>query len=307
MRAVEVIDPYVAWVGGSNGTLMRTTDGGITWILINIYTEDEICSILFLNKLVGFVAIYSSKSTNYILKTINGGESWNKVTEFSQSNPPSGWTGREDPEASWDGRLNKINFVSELAGYAAGYGGLLYRTNDGGNSWEYMPYPEYQYTIQDIFIHDPSTVWATAADSKLYKTIDGGSTWTNVLADADGLPFSRLINDLVVVSPKFTVAVGGNDSYPRGPGTIYESINGGGDWKRYDFQDTDFFFSVDFASHQFGLAVGTSGAIYCYTDQQAPKGTLNINGGEAFTNNPSVNLNREHSQFLNLRTFDIRT
>ena len=137
----------------------------------------HIVSISFPSAKIGYLAATDTgisspyTGTNYIFKTINGGLSWTKISDFPSLIPPAGHNG------SWTGRLTKVRFINELDGYVVGYEGLVYKTSDGGLSWNYCPYPAFDYTIQDIFIADQSTAWVTAADSKLYKTNDSGMSW----------------------------------------------------------------------------------------------------------------------------------
>jgi photosystem II stability/assembly factor-like uncharacterized protein len=309
LYSVDFINENIGLVGGENGTLLRTSDGGMTWTPVDSLTDKNIVSISFINNDVGYfaatdIAIRSPYSgTNYVFKTVDSGLSWNRLDDFSSSEPI------EHSGLGWTGRFTKVSFVNENVGYVAGYEGLFYKTIDGGLSWQYHPYPAFSYTIQDICVADETTVYVTAANSLFYKTVDsgeswslidvgvpdihlsaidfqlpnvgyvgslsskgffnttdGGNTWTNIKSDAEGTAFSRLIYDLDVVTPNFVVAVGGNDGYPLGPGTIYESTDMGITWDKSSFQDTNFFHEVDFPSNSIGFAVGQEGAIYRYNN-----------------------------------------
>ena len=66
--------------------------------------------------------------------------------------------------------------------YAAGHGGLVYKSEDGGEFWRALP----EITSENDVIYsillpkkDPNVVFA-AAGSGLYKSIDGGESWSRI-------------------------------------------------------------------------------------------------------------------------------
>src|SRR4051812_14698096 len=79
-RGVSVVSEKVAWVSGSRATLLRTTDGGVTWKLDSIAGK----SALDLRDIHAFddrtaVAISAGeaeKGAANILRTTDGGATW---------------------------------------------------------------------------------------------------------------------------------------------------------------------------------------------------------------------------------------
>jgi hypothetical protein len=81
IRGLSVVTDNIVWVSGSNGTVGRSLDGGANWKWIKVPGYDSI----------DFRDIEAFSSTDavimgisepaYILKTVNGGETWKKVYE----------------------------------------------------------------------------------------------------------------------------------------------------------------------------------------------------------------------------------
>jgi photosystem II stability/assembly factor-like uncharacterized protein len=114
------------WVVSLDGKLLRTSDGGNTWIEFNNLPSGhyyEAIDIHFINENVGFVGGsywdgYSSY-TGELMKTTNGGESW---------------------EVNLSRAIIDICMVDEDYGWVAVWEHRLYFTTDGGENWESLGY-----------------------------------------------------------------------------------------------------------------------------------------------------------------------
>lgn len=83
--SVFVIDRYRVWVGDDGGDLYYTNDGGTTWTQ-RAFTGDGAGSVLdieFINELFGF--IIGTSSSDQLLRTIDGGYTWQNVDTPSNS------------------------------------------------------------------------------------------------------------------------------------------------------------------------------------------------------------------------------
>ena len=76
LTGVSVPSEDTAYICGLNGTILKTTDGGISWANISTTTSGNI-GIFFLTNLEGYVAQANGK----IGHTVDGGENW----EFQQT------------------------------------------------------------------------------------------------------------------------------------------------------------------------------------------------------------------------------
>ncbi|HBX53490.1 MAG TPA: hypothetical protein DEH02_20715 [Bacteroidales bacterium] len=92
-KLLSVVDQNTVYIGGEYGTLFKTTNGGITWSNISFeYTyvpNLDIVSICAINKDIVYVSIdpYLSSNSPKILKTTDGGLSWDVVYISDYSSP----------------------------------------------------------------------------------------------------------------------------------------------------------------------------------------------------------------------------
>ncbi|MGB0770535.1 MAG: VPS10 domain-containing protein, partial [Flavobacteriaceae bacterium] len=127
---------------------------------------------------VALNTIYTGYSQVY--KSIDGGSNWNSVSQDFGTN------------------LNhlKIAQSNNQIMYAA-YGGLLYRTTDGGLTlWQQLT--SFSGSINSIAIHptNPNKIAvATTSSSKVYTSSDGGNTWVTALYDLPDFSALALVWD----------------------------------------------------------------------------------------------------------------
>ena len=127
------------------------------------------------------------------------------------------------------GRLEDIFFLNASNGWTVNLAGEIYRTRDGGNTWQLL-WKDTSAAFRSIGFADSLRGWAGTVFSTnpLYETKDGGAHWTPV----DNLPASRPsgICGLSVV----------NDSVVYGVGTFFQTtpliktVDGGKTWNAID-------------------------------------------------------------------------
>ena len=112
---VFFLNENLGWIAGSGGTILKTTDGGLTWFtpMDTLPVVTTMSSIFFANENVG----YAGGSGNLLLKTLDGGTTWNQVAI-------------DAPEGS----IYSIYFVDESIGWIMNGYQVLY-TTDGGDTW----------------------------------------------------------------------------------------------------------------------------------------------------------------------------
>lgn len=129
------------------------------------YTDSEMLnfeSIAFFTPDHGFI----SGSQNFLLETIDGGETWNRF-DFPASPVPSD--------------LSKLYFFDDMHGWVIGSGdggGISgnYRTTDGGQTWQSMN--DLIGTFRRIEFLTPTFGWIRGNGSAAV-TVDGGQNWNN--------------------------------------------------------------------------------------------------------------------------------
>ena len=100
LYSVHFPDDNTGYTVGSNGTILKFTDGGNSLINTSIGTINDLFSICFQNADTGFAA----GANGTILKTINGGNTWITQTSGTQS------------------RLNSVFLLNTDTMYIAGNG-----------------------------------------------------------------------------------------------------------------------------------------------------------------------------------------
>ena len=130
LRGLSPVSSKICWASGSNGTWLKTTDGGQTWEsgLIGGLDTVDFRSIHAWDAQTAIAA--SAGQPAVIYRTSNGGKSWEKVHQ-------------EGSEAFFDA----ISFSDKKNGYVLGdpLGGkwMVLETKDGGVTWKSMdPLPE---------------------------------------------------------------------------------------------------------------------------------------------------------------------
>ena len=75
--AVKFTDPFEGIIVGSNGTMLRTSDGGLTWSVPGNWTNQDLNDVFFVDGERGF----ATGNAGVILSTTDGGLAW--VSELS--------------------------------------------------------------------------------------------------------------------------------------------------------------------------------------------------------------------------------
>ncbi|MEP7108567.1 MAG: oxidoreductase [Ferruginibacter sp.] len=123
IRGLSVVDDRIIWVSGSNGTIGRSVDGGnlFKWITVKGYEKTDFRDIEAFDE--NTAVIMGIAAPAYILRTIDGGETWKVVFEKNT-------TGMF---------LDAMEFWNEHRGIVVGdpIDGkfFLARTTDGGLTW----------------------------------------------------------------------------------------------------------------------------------------------------------------------------
>ncbi len=184
---------------------------------------------------------YVAVGSGGVWKTENAGTTWRSIFDgqgaysigcitIDPSNPHVVWVGTGE----------------NVGGRHVGYGDGVYRSQNGGQTWENVGLKKSEH-ISKIIVHpkDPNTVWvasqgplwSSGGERGLYKSTDGGATWRQVLSAGPWTGVTDLVidprNPDVLYAATWqrhrTVAayVGG------GPESgIYKSKDGGETWKR---------------------------------------------------------------------------
>ena len=150
-----IFQPLVTW----------TTDGwnsknDVAFYLVHnsVYHEGTLLDVYFVNASTGFAAAAVWTGEGAIARTTNGGWTWDTIY----------WT---------SDAIYCIHFPTATTGYAAGKGGHMYKTTDGGNTWNVLSSGVYQ-GINDIWFVSENIGTAVGESGLILRTENGGTTWT---------------------------------------------------------------------------------------------------------------------------------
>ena len=127
LRGLSVVSDKIIWVSGSNGTVGRSLDNGIIWkwFIVKGFEKIDFRDIEAFDQVTAVIMGISSPA--YILKTIDGGETWKIVYE----NKMKGMF------------LDAMEFWNEQSGIVIGdpidNRFFIQRTFDGGETWKDLP------------------------------------------------------------------------------------------------------------------------------------------------------------------------
>jgi len=184
---------------------------------------------------------YAASAGGGLLKTVNGGNTWENVFEHQSSvsigdvaiNP-------SDPNVVWVGTGEANNRQS------SSWGDGIYKSTDGGKTWKNMGLRESNH-IGRIVINPQDTdivyvaalghLWGANPERGVYMTTDGGLNWKQILAIDSDTGAVDLVMD--PANPKVLLAA----TYQRrrsswgfnggGPGSgIYKTVDGGRTWRK---------------------------------------------------------------------------
>ncbi|WP_309734916.1 YCF48-related protein [Chamaesiphon sp. OTE_75_metabat_556] len=236
------VDPMIGWAVNSDGKILKTTDGGISWqqqfqtpIVRNrpIYLR----SVGFANPLNGWVGTVSPEQRLY--HTTDGGDTWTIAANLPANAPV---------------KICGLSVVNESVIYASGTNdpadipARMMKTVDGGATWTTWDMSEHATILIDNYFVNPDCGWVVGgkADRSIPKpsrdnvipvvlyTEDGGETWVNRVADlSSSLPLGewgwkiQFLNEMV----GFVSLENFNQ------GAILKTTDGGNTWNRLRIND----------------------------------------------------------------------
>ncbi len=70
-----------------------------------------------------------------------------------------------------------MDFFDENIGYAVGWWGQAFRSDDGGATWQVLPTPTTDDHLTDIYLIGPNEFWVSTNSNKAYYSANGGQGW----------------------------------------------------------------------------------------------------------------------------------
>jgi photosystem II stability/assembly factor-like uncharacterized protein len=281
--AVDPRNRSVWYVGVSSGNVWKTTNRGIDWepifddygsYSIGAVTVDSIHPDVVW---VGTGENASQRSAGYgdgIYKSIDGGDSFRRM-------------GLEHSEHIGDILVDPRN--SDVV-YAAAQGPLwtsggdrgLYKTTDGGESWERILHVSENTGIADIVFdsQNPDIIFASSyqrrrhvgiliaggPEGMIFKSTDAGATWNEV---GTGLPQGDIGRIALEVSPQYPGVVYATVAAQDDKSGIFRSDDHGESWTKvndYHPNDPQYYGELFADPHRPGRVCAVDTQLHCTTD-----------------------------------------
>jgi len=286
LNAVYFADSKRGWVGGDEGLVLRTEDGGRTWEQQPSGVADGVNDIYFRGKEDGYLL-----AANRVLATEDGGRTWRPSVSFAPADfngatpelysvrftsKRRGWMvgsvsrgdrvldslllQTKDGGASWQRvsapvrvELLHLDFRGEKRGWIVGDRGTILHTRDGGDTW-LQQRADTTATLYHVEFRDDETGWAVGERSTILRTTDGGATWLAVEVPVLGLRATLLS---VAFANKEEGWIVGRS------GTILRSSDGGRTWVRQESGTDRHIYALHVRDRR-AWAVGSDGQVLRY-------------------------------------------
>jgi len=227
LRGVSAVSPTTAWASGAGGTVLRTTDGGATWVRRPVPGGEtlDFRDVDALDAATAVILSIGPGEASRIYRTEDGGATW---TERFRNT---------DPKAFFDA----VTFADASHGVAVSDSVdgrfLILLTSDGGRTWAPVPADGLPAALpgEGAFAASGSNVaavgashfWFATTKSRVLRSTDGGRTWSVhqtpiATGEATGI-FSVAFRDAA-----HGVVVGGNYTAERGTGANAAVTRDGG-------------------------------------------------------------------------------
>jgi photosystem II stability/assembly factor-like uncharacterized protein len=286
LNTVYFADSKRGWVGGDEGVVLRTEDGGGTWQQQPSGVPEGVNDIYFRDKEDGYLL-----AANRVMLTEDGGRTWRTGASFAPSDfegatpelysvrftsKKRGWIvgsvsrgdrvldslvlRTDDGGGNWQRvpvpvkvELLHLDFRGEKRGWIVGDRGTILHTSDGGETWRRQRVNT-NATLYHVDFDDDETGWAVGERSTILRTTDGGATWLSVEVPVIGTRATLLSVAFANKEEGFIVGRGG---------TILRSSDGGRTWVRQESGTKQNIYALHVRDKR-AWAVGGDGQVLSY-------------------------------------------
>ena len=263
IRGLSVVNDMVVWASGSKGTIGKSTDGGKTWkwFIVKGFEQRDFRDIEAFDAVTAVVIAVDAPA--YILKTIDGGETWKIVYE----NKTAGMF------------LDALEFWNELSGIVIGdpINNKIFvaRTFDGGNTWVEIPdnYRPAADSGEAFFAASGTNVRALDRDESVI--VSGGTRSRMYIRDqkielpiiqgreTTGANSIAVLDNNKLNGGSTMVIVGGDFSNPRSDSlNCFFTTNHGKTWKAPKTSPHGYRSCVEYLSKKHLVTCGPTGVDY---------------------------------------------
>lgn len=191
---IHIVDNQKLIIEYNRGPLYTSNNLGISWTEISLGAgcAPQVQRWSFYDGLNGFLSYNCGTSTSQILKTNDGGNSWNLMTCNVQPRVPFCNAGDQF------GNLTKVYFTGPMNGFALSNWGEILTTGDAGTTWQTMCLdisnsnpPGVLFHFNEIELSGNKGFLlasdASGAGAWIFRTNNGGTAWADWTTFAGGL------------------------------------------------------------------------------------------------------------------------
>lgn len=161
LNGVNWVNGNIAFVVGSEGTIIKTTDAGLTWTSQYVPGMNKNLTKVYFTSVNDGFAIGEQGA---MVKTNNGGDAWTIVTGVFGGNET----------------LTDIAFYGNSIGYVTTNKGNVYKTTNAGATWNKLTYTTAS-AINNVFVLDDQTTMLVGDHDFVAQTKDAANNFEVVL------------------------------------------------------------------------------------------------------------------------------
>lgn len=160
LRAITFTGDSIGIIVGVSGTMLRSTNHGVTWTSITSGTTAGLLDVVADDSVVIAVG-GGAASGNVVIRSNNYGLTWTTVVNTLPASPFS------------------IAKVTDNTYVLCGVQGTVFRSTDKGLTWTAVTGP-FAGTLSSVDFFDNLNGMICGQNGAVYKTTDGGITWSTV-------------------------------------------------------------------------------------------------------------------------------
>jgi len=128
LNQIQFVDNTIAYAVG-DGVVIKSLDGGLTWVRINTSSNMNFTTIYFVNASIGYLG-GNDQYYSYLFRTVDGGLTWQQLTRFWFQNDRNEVTGIL---ASPSG-VQVVALINRYPNATQVFGNMVYSSN-AGSTW----------------------------------------------------------------------------------------------------------------------------------------------------------------------------
>lgn len=260
-RGLSVVDNKVAWLGGSNGRVGMSIDGGKNWTFTVVpgFEKADFRTIYGFDKNTAIIA--NAGSPACILRTTDGGAHWGQMYKNDHA------AAFIDGVDFWD-KKNGVIYGDPINDKL-----LLLSTTDGGLTWNEFPDSsrvvlekgEASFAASGTGIRcfgKTNLVITTGGKvSRILFSSNKGTTWKKIKSPMIQGQSSQGIFSIAFITTNLMITVGGDFLNERNCiDHVYYTVNGGFEWKKPRLTTGGYRECVEFIGPKTLMAVGPTGS-----------------------------------------------